>query len=82
VSVISYPIGTEKSIRMMESENKLMFMCERKATKQQIKQALEELLKAKITNVNTLNVHEGKKAIVTFAPETLAIDIATKMGLM
>lgn len=82
MSTIIHPISTEKSIRMMESENKLIFMVHRKATKAQIKAEVEELLSAKIASVNTINSFQGKKAIVTFTPDTMAIDIATKLGLM
>jgi len=31
--VIKYPLATEKSIRLMESENKLIFVVDRRATK-------------------------------------------------
>ena len=81
--LIKYPIATEKAIRLMEAENKLVFVVDRKATKQEIKKAAEELFKAKITAVNTLNSVKGTKhAFITFAKETPAIDIATNLGIM
>lgn len=82
MNIILHPIATEKAIRMMEAENKLVFMVHRKADKAQIAAALEEMLGAKIKRVNTLNTFRGKKAVVTFTEETPAIDIATKLGLM
>lgn len=82
MSVIKHPIGTEKAIRMMEAENKLIFMVDEKANKVEIKQAVEELLGAKVVSVNTLKSFKGKKAFVTFAADTPAIDQATKLGLM
>lgn len=82
-AIIKYPLATEKSIRLMEAENKLVFVVDRKATKPQIKKAIEELFKAKVAGVNTLHsVHGNKRAYVTFAKETPAIDIATNLGIM
>ena len=34
--VIKHPLSTEKSIRLMEAENKLIFVVDKKATKQDI----------------------------------------------
>ena len=81
--IIKYPLATEKSIRLMESENKLVFVVDKKATKPEIKKAVETLFKAKVTAVNTLHAVTGeKRAYVTFAKETPAIDIATTLGIM
>ena len=82
-SIIKFPLSTEKSLRLMESENKLMFVVEKKATKQEIKKAIEEVFKAKVLKVNTMISQDGiKRAYVKFSKETPAIDIATNMGLM
>lgn len=80
--IIKHPLSTEKSIRLMESENKIMFVVNTLATKKDIKTAIETLFKAKVTNVNTFITNSQKKAYVQFSPETPAIDIATNLGLM
>ncbi len=81
--VIKRPSGTEKSIRMMESENKLIFVVHLKATKAQIKEAFEKMFKTKVAKITTHLTSEGeKKAFVTFSKETPAIDIATQLGLI
>ena len=81
--VLKYPLSTEKSLRLMESENKLIFVVEKKSTKKEIKKAIEEIFKAKVLKVNTMITRQGKKkAYVQFSMETPAIDIATNMGLM
>jgi large subunit ribosomal protein L23 len=81
--IIKYPLATEKSIRLMESENKLVFVVDKKSTKPEIKKAIETMFKAKVTRVNTLNSVKGeKRAYITFAKETPAIDIATSLGIM
>lgn len=82
-NIIKYPLSTEKSIRLMESENKLIFAVERKAKKQDIKQAVVSLFKVKVVKVNVMLSPKGvKKAYVTLSPETPAIDVATQLGLM
>ena len=82
-SIIKYPLSTEKSLRLMESENKLIFVVEKKDKKAEIKKAIEEIFKAKVLKINTLITQDGyKRAYVKFSMETPAIDIATNMGLM
>jgi ribosomal protein uL23 len=81
--IIKYPLSTEKSIRLMESENKLVFIVDPKAAKDEIKKAIEAQFNVKVVAVNTSNDFKGrKKAYVKFSPETPAIDLATKLGLM
>ncbi len=81
--VLKHPITTEKAVRLMQSQNKLTFITAQDATKQEIKQALEHVFKVKVTAVHTLVTPKGmKKAYVTLAPETPALDIATQLGLM
>ena len=81
--VIKYPLSTEKSIRLMEAENKLIFVVDKKATKQDIKNAAEKIYKVKVVKINTLNAPDGnKRAYIKLSPETPAIDLATELGLM
>ena len=81
--IIKYPLSTEKSIRQMESENKLIFVVDRKARKADIKEAIEKMFKAKVLDVNTFISMKGeKRAYVKFSQDTPAIDIATNLGLM
>jgi ribosomal protein uL23 len=81
--IIKYPLSTEKSIRLMESENKLIFIVDEKANKQEIKQAIEQMFSVKVEQVRTLNDSKGRKrAYIKFSSETPAIDLATKLGLM
>jgi len=80
--IIKYPINTEKAVRLMEAENKMLFSVDRKANKNQIKEAIEALFKVKVLKVNTLITLKGKRAWVKLSPDTPAMDIATKLGLM
>lgn len=82
-STIKYPLSTEKTIRLMESQNVLLFIVEKDSKKAEIKEAMEKQFSAKVISVNTSIGPDGKKkAYVKFSAETPAIDIATKLGLM
>ena len=81
--IIKYPLSTEKSIRLMESENKLIFVVNNKSTKKEIKKSIEDIFKVEVNNVKTFIDAEGKKkAYIKFSAKNPAIDIATQMGLM
>ena len=83
MGIIKFALATEKSIRLMESENKLIFVVDRKASAAEVKKAIEEQFAVKVVKVNTLIARDGKKrAYIRFSEETPAIDIATNLGLM
>lgn len=80
--IIKNPLMTEKAVRLMEKENKLIFIVDKKAKKPEIKRAMEEIFKVKVLKVNTLIVKGRKKAYIKLAEDTPAIDVATQLGLM
>ncbi|MBN1544591.1 50S ribosomal protein L23 [Candidatus Woesearchaeota archaeon] len=81
--VIKYPLSTEKSIRLMEAENKLVFVVDLQARKPEIKKAIEKTFKVKVLKVTTHIMPSGqKRAYVRLSPETPALDVATDLGLM
>lgn len=63
--LIRRPIVTEKATRMME-ENKYTFDVIPKATKPQIKAAIEDLFQVKVVQVNTLNKPRKKRRVGRF----------------
>ena len=74
---------TEKTIRMIQEENKLVFLVDRHANKHQIKRAIEELFDVEIEKINTMITSKGyKKAIVKLSPEFSALDLATNLGML
>ncbi len=82
-AVIKFPLSTEKSIRMIEFENKLVFAVARSATKPDIKKAVESLFNVKVRKVTVQNSVEGyKKAYVTLGPESIAADVSADLGLI
>ena len=82
-AVIKYPVMTEKSMRMVEEENKLVFIVDRRAKKPTIKRAVEELFDVEVEKVWTLITSRGeKKAIVKLKPEYKATDVAVRLGIL
>ncbi len=80
--IIKYPVATEKAIRLMELNNELVFIVDNKATKEDVKKAIEEMFKAKVEKVRITRLIKGvKKAYIKFSKETNAIDIATQLGM-
>jgi len=80
--IIRYPLSTEKSIRLMESQNKLIFVVDIDADKDVIKKAVEEMFKVSVDDVKTFVRNGEKRAYVRFSEKNPAIDIATQLGLM
>lgn len=80
MNIIIEPLVTEKSISLSES-GKYVFVVQKKATKNEIKKAVEKTFKVKVTDVNIINRKEKvkrrgrimgkspgfKKAIITLA---------------
>ena len=85
--IIRKPVITEKTMAVM-SDNKYTFIVHINSNKSQIKRAVEEVFDVKVANVQTLKaigktkrmgVHVGKradykKAIVTLAKDSKAIE--------
>ena len=82
-TILLYPLANEKAVRLIESENKLIFIVERTAEKKDIKKAMQETFNVKVININTLITPGGKKkAYITLSKDTPALDVATQLGLM
>lgn len=80
-SIIIRPYVTEKSLFAIEKENKITFIVKRDATKREIKEAFEKIFNMKIVKINTMITRNGKKAMVTIAPEHNAGELATRLGI-
>lgn len=81
--VLLYPLMTESASIMVEKENKLVFMVSLKASKKDIKRAMEELYEVKVGEVNTQITPLGqKKAFIRLHPDFKATDVAIKLGIL
>jgi large subunit ribosomal protein L23 len=81
--IIIRPVQSEKAIKLIEQANTLTFIVDRRATKHQIKRAVEKLFNVKVVKVNTLITPRGeKKAYVKLAKEYSASEIAARLGIL
>jgi large subunit ribosomal protein L23 len=81
--IILYPLMTEIASRVLETENKLVFAVNMKATKADVKKAVEQLYEVKVDKVNVVLTHKGvKKAFVRLHPDYKASDVAIKLGIL
>ena len=60
--IIFAPVISEKSEKMKE-QGKYAFKVDAKATKPQIKKAIESIFNVKVEKINTLNSHPKKKRV-------------------
>ena len=86
--IIIRPIVTEKTMKLMDADNKVTFEVAKDTNKTAVRQAIEEIYNIKPVSVNIVNVHpktkrvgkyvgkkkEKKKAIVKL-PEGKDIDL-------
>ncbi len=81
--VIMHPIMTEVASRILESENKLVFAVNLKASRNDVKRAVEELYEVRVVKVTTVITAKGqKKAFVKLHPDYKAADVAIKLGIL
>lgn len=85
--IIKSPIITERTSEMM-ADKKYVFEVELRSNKTEIKQAIEQIFKVKVSNVNTLRMpakpkrygrysgytSEWKKAIVTLSADSKELE--------
>ena len=69
LEIIKAPVITEKS-QIAKSEGKYTFKVDPKATKLEIKDAIEKIFKVKVESVNTVNVHPKKKRVGRYSGMT------------
>merc|ERR1712165_197862 len=69
-NIIKHPLTTESAMKKIEDNNTLVFICNIKANKHQIKAAVKKLYDINVAKVNTLIRPDGqKKAYVRLASD-------------
>ncbi len=68
--VLKKPVLTEKSLTLMEEENKYTFDVDVNASKPEIKNAVEKLFGVKVLSVNTMNIKPKKKRLGRYVGKT------------
>jgi len=81
--VVIRPVVTETVLELIEKENKLVFIVDRRSNKNLIRWAVEQLYDVKVDRVNTQITPKGqKKAFVRLDPKSNAGDVATRLGIL
>lgn len=76
------PVATEKTVKLIELENVLVFEVDRRLNKKEIKKEFEEQFSVKVRKIKTMNRKNKKLAYVKLDKKNPAIDLATKLGMM
>jgi large subunit ribosomal protein L23 len=76
------PLMTEKAVMMIERDNIITFVTSKIKNKNEIKKEIEELFDVKVDKIRTLIKNNKKYVYAKLKGDTLAIDLATKLGLM
>ena len=87
--VLLHPYVTEKTLNMLQGTpaqnlkdgNRLEFLVDRRATKQDVRKAFEEVFEVKVASVNTFIRKDGKHAIIKLKPEFSAEEIGMRIGV-
>ena len=80
--MILKPITSEKAVKMIDLENVLLFEVGRRNNKNKIKEEVEKVFSVKVEAVRTLIRQNKKLAYVKLNKKNLAIDVATKLGMI
>lgn len=82
--LIDYPVTSEKAVRLIEDENKLIFQLKRiNIWREEVKKSFEDEFKVKLDKINILITRKGtKRAILKLKPEFHAGDIGVKLGII
>lgn len=71
--IIVRPIITEKTMAMMDADNKITFEVAKGANKTQVRLAVEEIFNVKVEKVNILNCRPKTKRMGKYVGKTSAI---------
>lgn len=76
------PMVTEKAVMMIERDNVLTFQVNKESTKKEIRGEVEKMFDVKVEKVRTLIRGNKKYVYVKLKKDSLALDVATKLGVM
>ena len=82
-TVLLYPLSTEKAVRFMETQNTLLFVVDKAATKLQIRNAIVDHFEVTVADVRTMITPHGiKRAFVKLGGTSVASDVMAQLGLV
>lgn len=82
-TIIKNPLTSESAMKKIEDNNTLVFLCDARANKRQIKAAVHKLYDINAAKVNTLIRPDGvKKAYVRLSKDQDALDLSNRIGII
>jgi large subunit ribosomal protein L23 len=80
---LKFVLMTEKAIQLIERENKLVFIVDRKCSKNEVKKTAEAAFQSAVGSVKIMIDRNGrKKAFIKFREPGAAGDIAMRLGII
>jgi large subunit ribosomal protein L23 len=71
--IIIRPIITEKTMRLMDADNKITFEVKKGTNKTQVKEAVKEIFNVSVEKVNIMNCRPKDKRVGKYAGKTNAV---------
>ncbi|KAI9329063.1 60S ribosomal protein L25 [Obelidium mucronatum] len=82
-AVVKFPLNSESAMKKIEEDNTLVFICDVRANKRQIKDAVKRLYDVNAIKINTLIRPDGaKKAYVKLDADVEALEVANRIGFI
>ena len=82
-NVLLYPLVTEKTVKMIERENKLVFVIAPDASSYEVAREFERMFEVKVERINVLRRPDGiKVAFIKLAEGYSASDISVKLRIL
>jgi large subunit ribosomal protein L23 len=83
MSMLIYPLATEKAIGSVERDNTITYIVSQNATKPKIKEEFEKTFEVKVKEVRIANMpNNTKKAYIKLSKGFKATDVAVKLKLV
>ncbi len=83
LKIVLYPLMTEDAVKLIEAENKIVFLVDLRTSRRDIAEAVKELYEVEVEKVNTCITPDGrKKAYVKLTPDSKAADLAARLGIL
>merc|ERR1719482_1207876 len=81
--ILRHPLTTESAMKKIEEINTLVFIVDTRASKMQIREAVQSMYDVQAQRINTLIRPDGKKkAYVHLTQDYDALDVANRIGII
>ncbi len=83
MSILKFPIATEKSVSLITKSNTITYIVDRNADKPSIKKEFERLFNVKVSCINVIHAPRNeKKAFIKLSKGYDASNVAMKLKLV